>query len=76
MTSDLINNNFAFKYDYRNLILEMQNTSSINNTFLYQYKYDEAGNRVKKTIYRSNIQPPPPPQQGDNPGVNSQVLYS
>ena len=77
MISDLMNNNFAFKYDYRNLITEMQNTSNINYTFQYLYRYvedpprrNEAGNRIQKITYRSDYQPPPPIRDGDNPGAD------
>jgi len=69
MTSDINNYNYNIKYDHRNLIYEMMNTSSPNFTFLFRYKYDEAGNRTRKTIYRSDIQPPPPiNENSDNPG--------
>jgi RHS repeat-associated protein len=69
MTSDINNFNYNIKYDHRNLIYEMMNTLPLSFTFLYRYKYDEAGNRTRKMIYRTDIQPPPPiNENSDNPG--------
>ncbi|MDZ4713589.1 MAG: hypothetical protein SGI89_14870 [bacterium] len=50
MTKDDLNGNSNIKYDHRNLITELRQEvgSKYKNTF---YKYDEAGNRISKTVY-------------------------
>jgi len=69
-TNDYINNNTGIKYDHRNLITEFtrqdlnQDPPIIDIT---RYKYDEAGNRIRKTIYRSNDSNPPPlPEENED----------
>ena len=50
-----MNHNFEMKYDYRNLLIESKNNLS---QFIYwtKYKYDEAGNRIRKTQYMWQIE--------------------
>jgi RHS repeat-associated protein len=56
MTYDVANNIADIKYDYRNLITEMcYNTSDEEYTYKVVYKYDEAGNRIRKTALRQAI---------------------
>jgi RHS repeat-associated protein len=74
MTNDYFNNNVSIKYDHRNLITEIQNIASESLVYLTQYKYDEAGNRTRKTVYRSDYQPPPPIEEGDNPGLGWETI--
>jgi len=62
-TNDYINNNTGIKYDHRNLITEFTRqdlNQDLPITDITRYKYDEAGNRIRKTIYRSNDSNPPP----------------
>jgi len=60
---DYLNNNTGVKYDHRNLIIEFTR-QDLNQeppiTDVTRYKYDEAGNRVRKTVYRSNSSNPDP----------------
>ena len=62
-TNDYLNNNTSIKYDHRNLITEFTKQDLAQDpprTDITRYKYDEAGNRVRKTIYRSSDSNPPP----------------
>jgi len=62
-TNDYLNNNTGIKYDHRNLITEFTRQDLNQDpsvTDITRYKYDEAGNRIRKTIYRSNDSNPPP----------------
>ena len=50
-----LNKNSHIKYDYRNLITQVQHKGIIGSdtsVFLTYYSYDEAGNRFAKTIYK------------------------
>ena len=68
--NDYLNNNTSIKYDHRNLITEFTKqdlTQDPPRTDITRYKYDEAGNRVRKTIYRSNDSNPPPlPEENED----------
>jgi RHS repeat-associated protein len=56
LTDDAVNDIADIKYDYRNLITEMcYNTSDEEYTYKVVYKYDEAGNRIRKTALRQAI---------------------
>jgi RHS repeat-associated protein len=69
-TNDYINNNTGIKYDHRNLITEFTRQDLTQDppiTYITRYKYDEAGNRTRKTIYRSNDSNPPPlPEENED----------
>jgi len=69
MTKDDINRTSSIKYDHRNLMTEIRviktETPSIfeppvDVLYLTQYKYDEAGNRVRKTRYKYTGSTPDP----------------
>lgn len=62
-TNDYLNNNTGIKYDHRNLITEFTRQDLNQDppiTDITRYKYDESGNRIRKTIYRSTESNPPP----------------
>jgi RHS repeat-associated protein len=69
-TNDYLNNNTSTKYDHRNLITEFTRQDLTQDppiTNVTRYKYDEAGNRVRKTIYRSNdYEPSPLPEENED----------
>ncbi len=69
-SNDYINNNTGIKYDHRNLITEFTRQDLTQDppvTDITRYKYDEAGNRTRKTIYRSNDSNPPPlPEENED----------
>jgi len=69
-TNDYINNNTGIKYDHRNLITEFTRQDLNQDppiTDVTRYKYDEAGNRVRKTIYRSTSSNPTPlPEENED----------
>ncbi|MCX6157377.1 MAG: RHS repeat-associated core domain-containing protein [Ignavibacteriae bacterium] len=69
-TNDYLNNNTSIKYDHRNLITEFTRQDLTQDppvTDITRYKYDEAGNRIRKTIYRSNDSNPPPlPEENED----------
>jgi RHS repeat-associated protein len=73
VTQDLLKANGSGKYDHRNLLIEINNSESANFTFWTRYYYDEAGNRIRKLIYRSELEDPEP-INWDNPG-DSWTLY-
>ncbi len=55
MTSDEINRNKNIKYDHRNLITELRHKELVHEdsiVYVTYYNYDEAGNRISKTVYR------------------------
>ncbi len=55
MTSDEINRNKNIKYDHRNLITELRHKELVHEdsiVYVTYYNYDEAGNRIAKTVYR------------------------
>lgn len=55
LTSDEINRNKNIKYDHRNLITELRHKELVHEdsiVYVTYYKYDEAGNRISKTVYR------------------------
>ncbi len=61
--NDYLNNNTGIKYDHRNLITEFTRQDLNQDppiTDITRYKYDEGGNRTRKTIYRCNDSNPPP----------------
>ena len=54
MTNDYMNNNTGIKYDHRNLITEITNQNFMVDpprTYITRYRYDEAGNRTRKTVF-------------------------
>jgi RHS repeat-associated protein len=56
LTDDALNDIAGIKYDYRNLITEMcYHVSDEENTYKVVYKYDEAGNRIRKTALRLEV---------------------
>ncbi len=59
MISDNLNKNNYVRYDYRNLIIELLHHSyTTHDTLLItRYNYDEAGNRVRKLIYKHITHP-------------------
>ena len=69
-TNDYLNNNTTIKYDHRNLIMEFTRQDLNQDppiTDITRYKYDEAGNRVRKTIYRSTSSNPTPlPEENED----------
>ena len=63
MTNDYMNNNTGIKYDHRNLITEITNQNLNQDpprTYITRYRYDEAGNRTRKTVFLSEEYDPPP----------------
>ncbi len=63
MTNDYMNNNTGIKYDHRNLITEITNQNIMVDpprTYITRYRYDEAGNRTRKTVFLSEEYDPPP----------------
>ena len=63
MTNDYMNNNTGIKYDHRNLITEITKQNLNQDpptTYITRYRYDEAGNRTRKTVFLSNEYDPPP----------------
>ena len=55
MTSDEIYRNKNIKYDHRNLITELRHKELVledSIVYVTYYNYDEAGNRISKTVYR------------------------
>ena len=57
MTNDYLNNNTDIKYDHRNLIIEI--TKYVGDidppaTYTTTYKYDEAGNRIQKSVLKND----------------------
>ncbi|MEO8663912.1 MAG: hypothetical protein ABI462_00335 [Ignavibacteria bacterium] len=59
MTKDDLNRNSNIKYDYRNLIIQLkqkvlgdQTTTSDTAKYVTNYYYDEAGNRIRKKVYK------------------------
>ena len=71
MTNDYLNENINISYDHRNLITEINRTNPLEDPpteIKIRYRYDESGNRTRKTIYQSTIENPPPiPGEGDLP---------
>ena len=68
MTNDYMNNNTGIKYDHRNLITEITKQNLNQDpptTYITRYRYDEAGNRTRKTIFLSNEYDPPPLPEED-----------
>jgi len=62
-TNDYLAENTGISYDHRNLITEItrgDNTTDPPATIKIRYKFDESGNRIRKTIYRSTESNPPP----------------
>ena len=69
-TNDYLSGNTGISYDHRNLITEITRSNSTTDpptTFKIRYKYDEAGNRTRKTIYQTQDENPSPITNGDNP---------
>ncbi len=69
MTSDQLNRTGSIKYDHRNLMTEIRVIKSespsifdppVDVLYLTQYRYDEAGNRVRKTRYKYTGSTPDP----------------
>ena len=63
MTNDYMNNNTGIKYDHRNLITEITKQNLNQDpptTYITRYKYDEARNRTRKTVFLSNEYDPRP----------------
>ena len=63
MTNDYMNNNTGIKYDHRNLITEITKQNLNQDpptTYITRYRYDEAGNRTRKTVFLSNEYDPRP----------------
>ena len=57
MTTDSLNKNTNIKYDHRNLIIQLKHKALPMDTadtlkFVTNYLYDEAGNRIRKTVYK------------------------
>jgi RHS repeat-associated protein len=55
LINDDIKRIYEIKYDYRNLITEFKRdilNHEVLETYLYQYRYDEAGNRISKTTFK------------------------
>jgi RHS repeat-associated protein len=66
MVTDSLNHVTEIKYDYRNLITEMKySTDDTSYYYKVYYKYDEAGNRVRKRLVRQ-VKPTPTPIGGTN----------
>jgi RHS repeat-associated protein len=57
VTADSVRKVTGITYDYRNLPVEMNITSNNEDRYKYKmrYKYDEAGNRIRKQMYRSRL---------------------
>jgi RHS repeat-associated protein len=57
LKTDAIKNIYDVMYDYRNLIIEFKRNIYNHEeleTYLYKYRYDEAGNRILKITYKLN----------------------
>jgi RHS repeat-associated protein len=56
VTADSVRKITGITYDYRNLPVEMDLTTNNEDRYKYKmrYKYDEAGNRIRKQMYRSS----------------------
>jgi len=70
MTNDNFAENYGITYDHRNLITEITRTSGIIYpplTTKIRYKYDEAGNRTRKTMYQTQDEFPSPITSDDTP---------
>jgi len=70
MTNDYFAENYGITYDHRNLITEITRVSGITYppvTTKIRYKYDEAGNRTRKTIYQTQDEFPSPIISDDTP---------
>lgn len=56
MTRDSLNKNSNIKYDYRNLIIQLKHIElppdSDTMKYVTNYLYDEAGNRIRKIVYK------------------------
>jgi RHS repeat-associated protein len=57
VTADSVRKVTGITYDYRNLPVEMNITPNNEDRYKYKmrYKYDEAGNRIRKQMYRSRL---------------------
>ncbi|MCX6158453.1 MAG: RHS repeat-associated core domain-containing protein, partial [Ignavibacteriae bacterium] len=69
-TNDYLAGNTGISYDHRNLITEItrsNNTTDPPTTIKIRYKYDEAGNRTRKSIYQTQDENPSPITNDDNP---------
>jgi RHS repeat-associated protein len=57
VTADSVRKITGITYDYRNLPVEMNITPNNGDRYKYKmrYKYDEAGNRIRKMKYRSRL---------------------
>ncbi|MCX6157374.1 MAG: RHS repeat-associated core domain-containing protein, partial [Ignavibacteriae bacterium] len=69
-TNDYFAGNTCISYDHRNLITEITRSNSTTDpptTIKIRYKYDEAGNRTRKTIYQTQDENPSPITNDDNP---------
>jgi RHS repeat-associated protein len=81
MLEDKLNNNYNCLYDYRNLMTDIKTIRQESSggpvpqevTYWTVYKYDEAGNRVRKSIYKYTGSQPDPIYEdgGDNPSWQS-----
>ncbi len=78
MTSDQLNRTGSIKYDHRNLMTEIRVIKSespsifeppVDVLYLTNYRYDEAGNRVRKFRYKYTGTDPDPVfvTEGSNP---------
>jgi RHS repeat-associated protein len=73
-TMDLLNSNTYMKYDFRNLLIEYSNTASLSYTLWTRYYYDEAGNRIRKYVLKTDFGNSPPPEDWENPGSAWSVI--
>lgn len=74
MTKDELNRNYDFVYDFRNLItdfrsirLEGTGPGATDVTYWTKYYYDEAGNRIRKMVWKYLGSEPNPVHDGDEP---------
>lgn len=76
--TDSLNKNTDMLYDYRNLLIQIRHksTGSDTNTYVTYYDYDEAGNRIRKKVYKFigsanpiTVETPAESAIGDSPSI-------
>ena len=74
VSNDNLNRNSTYKYDWRNLLTEIRSVKTEDGlfgpedkTYFTKYRYDEAGNRIFKEVWKYTGPDPEPIFNGDSP---------
>ncbi|HRE42163.1 MAG TPA: RHS repeat-associated core domain-containing protein [Ignavibacteria bacterium] len=78
MTTDALNNSTNIQYDHRNLITQIQKLNTTIEPIQNQltlYRYDDAGNRIRKAIFDNTDPEALPIINIDNPSGGWNLIY-